>query len=104
MRAARRDELNGRLEALKKELRTLKKEVVNVDRTRKKEVQAVEQEKRRAIIVRAGKEVPYYSHSGVTSQSRPRSQLTKSNRTHLSKSPREALAGQKRRQRGNQRN
>ena len=42
MRAARRDELNGHLEALKKELRTLKKEVVNVDRTRKKEVQAVE--------------------------------------------------------------
>ena len=50
---------------------------MTVDKTRKKELHNVEQEKRRDIIRRAGREVPYQSHSGVTSVSRSKSHLTK---------------------------
>ena len=65
--------LNDRLSQLKKQLKELQKDIVHVDKSRKKEVQEVEQEKRRDIIRRQGREVPYQSHSGVTSQSRSRS-------------------------------
>ena len=59
--------LNSKLATLKKQLKELQKNVVQVDKTRKKQVQEVEQEKRRDIIRRQGREVPYQSHSGVTS-------------------------------------
>lgn len=49
---------------LKKHLKELQKKIVTVDKTRKKELYKVEQEKRRDIIRRAGREVPYQSHSG----------------------------------------
>lgn len=60
----RKDELNNLIPTLKKQLRTLQKKIVTVDKTRKKELYNVEQEKRRDIIRRAGREVPYQSHSG----------------------------------------
>ena len=47
------------MEALKRQLRMLQKDIVTVDKTRKKELDKVEQEKRRDIIRRAGREVPY---------------------------------------------
>lgn len=72
-----KDNLTGKLNSLKKQLRQLQKDISQVDKTRKKELHQVEQEKRRDIIRRAGREVPYQSHSGVTSKS----QLTKSNIT-----------------------
>ena len=54
-----KDELNDKLNNLKKQLRVLQKDIVTVDKTRKKELHNVEQEKRREIIRRAGREVPY---------------------------------------------
>lgn len=51
---------------LKKQLRALQKKIVTVDKTRKKELFHVEQEKRRDIIRRAGREVPYQSQPGAT--------------------------------------
>ena len=77
-----------------------------MDKNRKKELVEAEQVKRRAIIHRAGREVPYQSHSGVTSHSRSKSQLTKSNVSQLSKSPRDipTAGGKKRRLRGGQKN
>ena len=44
--------LNSKLATLKKQLKELQKNVVQVDKTRKKQVQEVEQEKRRDIIRR----------------------------------------------------
>ena len=101
--------LNDRLSQLKKQLKELQKDIVHVDKSRKKEVQEVEQEKRRDIIRRQGREVPYQSHSGVTSQSRSRSQLTKNTNTQVSKSPRDPInaagtgAGRGKKKRGGQR-
>lgn len=110
-----KEDLNGMLAALKKQLKQLQKEIVSVDKNRRKELHQVEQEKRRDIIRRAGKEVPYQSHSGVTSNSRSKSQLTKSNISAVSKSPRDppGISGaqinanrqkNQRRQRGGQKN
>ena len=73
--------LNDRLNELKEQIKLLQKDIVQVDKTRKKEAQEIEQEKRRDIIRRQGREVPYQSHSGVTSQSRSRSGLTKNTNT-----------------------
>ena len=64
----RKDDLNSLIPSLKKQLRALQKKIVTVDKTRKKELYNVEQEKRRDIIRRAGREVPYQSHSGVRSK------------------------------------
>jgi predicted nucleic acid-binding Zn-ribbon protein len=54
-----KDELTNRLSALRKQLNNLQKDIVTVDKTRKREMHNVEQEKRRDIIKRAGREVPY---------------------------------------------
>ena len=70
--------LNDRLLDLQMQLAELKGEVKHVDKKRRREVVAAEQAKRRDIIRRQGRDVPYQSHSGVTSQSRSRSALTKS--------------------------
>jgi len=52
----------------------MQRNIVNIERNRKREIKQVEQKKRQEIIRRAGKEVPYHSNSGVvTSDSRSRS-------------------------------
>ena len=61
----KKDELNTMIPQLKKQLRALQKKIVTVDKTRKKELFHVEQEKRRDIIRRAGREVPYQSQPGA---------------------------------------
>ena len=68
-----KDDLNEKLIALKKQLKALQRKIVNADKNHRKELVEAEQVKRRAIIHRAGREVPYQSHSGVTSHSRSRS-------------------------------
>ena len=102
--------LNSRLNNLKKQLKELQKNVVQVDKTRKKEVQEVEQEKRRDIIRRQGREVPYQSHSGITSKSNQREKITKggqnaSNNTNSNMTPRgnNANGRQAKKKRGGQR-
>ena len=67
----RKDDLNSLIPSLKKQLRALQKKIVTVDKTRKKELYNVEQEKRRDIIRRAGREVPYQSHSGIRTKAQP---------------------------------
>lgn len=68
-----KDDLNEKLSALKKQLKALQRKIVYSDKNHRKELVEAEQVKRRAIIHRAGREVPYQSHSGVTSHSRSRS-------------------------------
>lgn len=52
-------DLSDQLSALRNKLKDLQKDIVSVDKNRKKELHKVEQEKRRDIIRRAGREVPY---------------------------------------------
>lgn len=73
-----KDELNNLIPQLKLQLKALQKKIVTVDKTRKKELYNVEQEKRRDIIRRAGREVPYQSHQGGTKATKAQ-QITAAN-------------------------
>ena len=69
-----RERVNRRLQVLRDQLEGLQRNIVSIERNRRREVKQVEQKKRQDIIRRAGKDIPYQSHSGaVTSDSRSRS-------------------------------
>ena len=55
---ASKDELNNMVSSLKRQLAKVQKDIVDIDKNRKKEVQKVEQQKRRDIIKRAGAKPP----------------------------------------------
>ena len=54
-----KNDLANQLEVLRKQLNALQNDIVTVDKTRMQEMHKVEQEKRRDIIKRAGRDVPY---------------------------------------------
>jgi hypothetical protein len=56
-----KEDLNSRADALKRQLAKVQKDIVGIDKARQKEVQRVEQEKRRDIIKRSGQPLPLAS-------------------------------------------
>ena len=71
--------LNKKLRLLRQQLEGVKSDVSNMEKSRKKLIQQVEQQKRREIIRRSGKEVPYLSNTAnannATANARSRSQV-----------------------------